>query len=165
MIRGGVLALVVLGVSAGPAAAQVTPVDGGTNVGGTVPSSMELILTQPSGLSKFKKAGTYTTTFSAKATTTENVAQLSIADGEASSGSKLGRMASGSKRLKDPLEARIGGAAFQPLDDSIDPLLARWAGPLSRKEGKVTLRQKVAGKPSTGAYHKLLLVTLSPETP
>ena len=165
MIRGGVLALVVLGVSAGPAAAQVAPVDGGTNVGGTVPSSMELIVTQPTGLSKFKKAGTYTTTFSALATGTEKVAQLSVADGEAASGSKLGRMASGSKRLKDPLQARVGSAAFQPLDDSVDPLLARWAGPVTRKEAKITLRQKVAGKPSTGAYRKLLLVTLSSETP
>jgi hypothetical protein len=165
VIRGGILTLAVLGVSAVPAVAQVAPVDGGTNVGGTVNSYEELILTQPTGLSKFKKAGTYSTSFTVMATGTENLTQLSIADGEAASGSKLGRMASGSKRLKDPLEARVGSSAFQPLDDSVDPLLARWAKPIVRQQAKVTLRQKVAGKPSSGAYRKVLLATLSPEMP
>jgi hypothetical protein len=164
-IRGGILTLGMLAVAAVPAQAQVAPVDGGTNVGGSVDSSIELILTQPAGLSKFTKAGTYTTSFTVMATTTENAVQLSLADGEATSGSKLGHMASGSKRLKDALEARAGSAAFQPLDDSVDPLLQRWAGPVTRKEAKVTLRQKVSGKPSSGAYRKVLWATLSSETP
>jgi hypothetical protein len=89
---------------------------------------------------------------------------LSLADGDATSGSKRGHLASGSKRLPDPLEARVGNAAFQPLDDAVDPLLARWAKPIAREAAKVTLRQKVKGKPS-GTYRKVVLVTLSSETP
>jgi hypothetical protein len=165
VIRGGILTLGVLVAAAAPARAQVAPIDGGTNVGGTVDSYMELILSQPSGLSTFKKAGTYSTTFTALATGTENRTQLTIADGEAASGSKLGYMASGSKRLKDPLEASVGTAAFQSLDQSVDPLLARWAKPITRQPAKVTLRQKVSGKPSSGTYRKVLWVTLSSEMP
>ena len=165
MFRGGILTLAVLALSAAPAVAQTPPVDDGTSVGGSVDSYMELILTQPSGLATFKKAGTYSTSFTATATGTEALSQLSIADAEAASGSKLGRMASGSKRLKNPLEARVGSAAFQPLDESVDPLLARWAKPIARQQAKVTLRQKVTGKPSSGRYRKVLWVTLSPETP
>jgi hypothetical protein len=165
VIRGCALTLAMLALAAVPAQAQVPPVDGGTNVGGTVDSYLELILTQPNGFSKFNKAGSYQLSFSALATGTENLSQISIADGEAASGSKLGRMASGSKRLKDPLEARVGSAAFQPLDDSVDPLLVRWAKPVTRQEAKVTLRQKVRGTPSSGSYRKVLLVTLSSEMP
>jgi hypothetical protein len=162
-----ILTLAVLALAAVPAQAraQTPPIDGGTNVGGTVDSYLELILTQPNGFSTFKKAGSYQLGFNAMATGTENVSQLSIADGEAASGPKLGRMASGSKRLKDPLEARVGSAAFQPLDGSVDPLLMRWARPITRQEAKVTLRQKVRGTPSSGSYRKLLLVTLSPDMP
>jgi hypothetical protein len=73
-------------------------------------------------------------------------------------------MSAGSRRLPDPLEARVGNAAFQPLDEAADPLLGRFAGPKSRLKSKVTLRQKVRSKPS-GTYRKVLLVTASSETP
>jgi hypothetical protein len=165
VIRGGVLTPALLLAVAVPAAhAQTPPVDDGTHVGGVVDSYLELILTQPSGFSTFKKAGSYQLSFDALATGTENSTQLSLADGDATSGSKLGHLASGSKRLPDPLEARVGNAAFQPLDDVVDPLLARWAKPITRQAAKVTLRQKVQGKPS-GTYRKVVLVTLSSETP
>jgi hypothetical protein len=164
-IRAGILTLGVLAVAAVPARAQVAPVDGGTNIGGFVDSYMELSLTQPSGLSKFKKAGTYSTSFTASATATLEGTQLSLADGEVASGSKVGFMAAGSKRLKDPLEARVGSAAFQPLDASVDPLLMRWSKILAHEDAKVTLRQKVRGKPSTKAYRKVLWATLSSEMP
>jgi hypothetical protein len=164
VIRGGVLTLAVLAVAAVPAHAQTAPVDDGTNINGRVDSYLELILTQPSGLSTFKKSGTYTVAVNAMATGTDNLSQLSVADGDATSGAKLGHMSSGSKRLKDPLEARVGSAAFQPLDASLDPLLAHWAKPITRQASKVTLRQKVQGK-AAGTYRKLLLFTLSGETP
>jgi len=154
----------LLAVAAVPARAQEPPVDGGSNVGGRVDSYLELILTQPSGFATFKKAGSYTLSFRALATGTEKLTQLGIADGDAASGSRLGHMASGARRLPDPLEARAGGAAFQPLDESVDPLLARWATPVTRRATTITLRQRVRGKPS-GTYRKVLLVTLSPETP
>jgi hypothetical protein len=149
---------------AAPARAQTPPIDDGTTVGGRVDSSLELILTQPAGLSTFKKAGTYTVSFGALATGTENLTQLSLADGDAASGSKLGHLSSGSKRLPDPLEARVGAAAFQPLDTAVDPLLTHWTGPIARKPATIVLRQRVRGK-SSATYHKVVLVTLSSETP
>jgi hypothetical protein len=163
-IRGGILTLALMTVAVPAALAQVPPVEGGTPVGGTVDSYLELILTQPSGFATFKSSGSYQLSFDAMATGTENTTQLSLADGDAASGAKLGHLASGSKRLPDPLEARVGSAAFQPLDAAVDPLLARWARPIARQAAKVTLRQTVRGKPS-GTFHKVILVTLSPETP
>jgi hypothetical protein len=165
VIRGGILTLGVLAATAVPAQAQVAPVDGSAGVGGYVDSYMELSFTQPSGLSKFKKAGTYSTSFTATATATLEGTRLSLADGEFASGSKVGFMAAGSKRLKDPLEARAGSSAFQPLDASVDPLLMSWNRILGRENTKVTLRQKVSGTPSKAAYRKVLWVTLSSEMP
>jgi hypothetical protein len=164
-MRVTVLTLALLTVAAVPAArAQTQPVDDGTTVGGEVNSSLELILTQPSGFSTFKRSGTFSLSFNALAIGTEETTQLSLVDGDATSGAKLGHLSSGSKRLPDPLEARVGNAAFQPLDDSMDALLTRWTRPVTRAPAKVTLRQRVQGKAS-GTYHKTLLVTLSSETP
>ena len=163
MVRGGVLtALAALAVAAAPAQAQTPPVEDGTSVGGQVPGSLELILPQASGFSSFKRAGSFSFSFNVMTTTTETSAQLSVVDGEESGGSKLGHMSSGAKRLPDPLEARVAGSAFQPLDESFDPF--KLAGPMSRKTSKVTLRQKVRSKPK-GTYRKVLLVTASSETP
>jgi hypothetical protein len=162
--RGGLLTLAIAAAAAVPAQAQTPPVDGGTEVGGTVNSYLELILTQPSGFSTFKKSGSYSLSINAMVTGTDKLTQLSVADGDATSGSKLGFMASGSKRLKDPLEARVGSAAFQPLNAKVDPLLASWSKPVTRQAAKVTLRQKIRGKAS-GTYRKLVLLTASSETP
>ena len=163
MVRGGVLTLAIFALAAVPASAQTAPVEDGTNVGGHVDGSLELILPQTTnGLATFKRAGTFTYSFNVMTTTTETAAQLSIVDGNATSGSKLGRMSSGSKSLPDPLEARVGNVAFQPLDASLDPFAL--AGPMSRKTSKITLRQKVRSKPK-GTYRAFLLVTASSETP
>jgi hypothetical protein len=158
------LAVLAIAVAAPAASAQTPPIDGGTEVGGTVDSYLELILTQPDGFSTFTKSGSPQLSFTALATGTENLAQLGIADGDAASGSELGHLACGAKRLPDPLEARVGSAAFQPLDDSVDPLLARWAKPVTRQQARVALRQTVRGKVA-GTCRKVLLVTLSSETP
>jgi hypothetical protein len=162
MVRGGVLTIAVLALMAAPAKADTPPVDGGTNVGGDVSSSLELILPQANGLASLKRAGTFTFSFNVLLTTTEGRGQLDIVDGDESGGSKLGHMSAGSKRLPDPLEAKIGKAAFQPLDESLDPF--NLSGPFTRKASKITLRQKVRSKPS-GSYGKLVLVTASSETP
>jgi hypothetical protein len=162
MVRGGVLTLAIAALAAAPAMAETPPIEGGTNVGGEAPSVVELILPKASGFSTFKRAGTFTFSFNVMMTTTEARGQLDIVDGEASSGSKLGHMSAGSKRLPDPLEARIGKAAFQPLDESLDPF--NLSGPFTRKTAKVTLRQKVRSKPS-GTYRKAILITASSETP
>jgi hypothetical protein len=161
-----ILAATALGAVAAPAAwAQTPPIEGGTMVGGTAPSFLELTLSQPkAGLSSFPRARTYTTSFDALVTTTDETALLTVADGDVTSGPKLGRMASGSKRLPQPLEARVGRSAFQSLAQSVDPLLARWSEPSTRSKATVQLRQKVTAKAS-GSYRKLVLVTLSTETP
>ena len=147
------------------AAAQRPPVGGGTEVGGIAPSFLELILAQPSkGFATFSKSKSYEMSFDASATATDSPTLLSIADGDATRGSKLGHISVGRKRLPSPLEATVGKAAFQPLDGSVDPLLNKWSDVMTRSKATIKLRQKVQGK-ATGTYRKLVLVTLSTETP
>ncbi|WP_157592202.1 hypothetical protein [Solirubrobacter soli] len=142
----------------GVAAAQ-TPVDG------HVDSQMSLSLDQPAkGFAAFTKAKTYETSLKARVTATDGAMLLSITDGDASSGASRGHLSVGSKRLASPLEATVGTAAFQPLDASVDPLLKRWSSFGSNLAATIKLRQKVTGK-TTGSYRKLVLVTLSTETP
>jgi hypothetical protein len=162
-----ILAASAIGALAAPSAAmaQTPPVNGGTNVGGTVPSFLELIITQPAkGFATFSKAKSYDMSFDASITATDAPTQLSIADGDATSGSKLGHLSVGSKRLAQPLQATVGKAAFQPLDGSVDPMLTKWTEAATRAKATVKLRQKIKGK-STGSYHKLVLITASTETP
>jgi len=151
---------------AAPAAwSQTPPTGGGTEVGGTVNSFLELILTQPSkGFASFSKTKSYEMSFRAQVTATDAPTLLTLADGDATSGSRLGHISVGSKRLPSPLEATVGKAAFQGLDSSVDPLLNRWSDAMTKSKATVKLRQKVKGK-ATGTYRKLVLVTLSTETP
>lgn len=156
-----ILAGTVVAALVAPSAASAQT----TDVGGTVPSFLELILTQPSkGFAAFSKTKSYEMSFKAQVTTTDAPTLLTLADGDATSGSKLGYISVGSKRLPSPLEATVGKAAFQSLDSSVDPLLTRWTGAQTRKATTVKLRQKVKGK-ATGNYRKVVLVTLSTETP
>jgi len=162
-----ILAATVIGALAAPGAAlaQTPPVNGGTNIGGTVPSFLELILTQPAkGFAAFSKSKSYEMSFDAQITATDPGTLLSIADGDATRGSKLGHLSVGSKRLPAPLEAAAGKFAFQPLDGTVDPLLTKLSDAATRAKTTVKLRQKVKGK-ATGSYRKLVLVTLSTETP
>ena len=152
---------------AAPAAwAQTPPIEGGTIVGGIAPSFLELTLSQPkAGLSTFPRARTYTTSFDALVTATDERRCSPLADGDASSGSKLGRMASGSKRLPQPLEARVGRSAFQTLAQSVDPLLARWNEAQHARQDHGPVAPEGDAPRLPGSYRKLVLVTLSTETP
>jgi len=138
----------------------------GVDIGGNVPQLAGLVISQPrSSLETFSSAKTYSTSFSVQVTTSEPKASLSIADGEVISGSKVGRLASGSKLLPLPLEARVGrSSAFAPLSSSMDLPLTKFSTIQANGEVKVDLRQKVEKK-TTGNYRKLLLVTLSADTP
>jgi hypothetical protein len=157
-----------LAAAVAPAAAwaqEPPPVDGGVGVGGSVASYLELILSQPtSSLATFAKARTYTSSFKATITATDRPTLLSLADGDATSGSRLGHLASGAKRLPLPLQATVGKAAFQGLDASIDPLLTRFDDVVTRQTATIRLRQQVRGK-APGTYHKIILATLSSQTP
>ena len=162
-----ILAGTVLAALAAPVAAwsQTPPIEDGTVVGGSVPSFLELILMQPTtAFASFSKAKTYQLSFDAQVTATDAPTLLTLADGEVTSGSKLGRLASGSKLLPLPLEASVGSATFQSLQQPVDPLLKRWTQAGTRQPAKVKLRQKVKKKAS-GNYRKVILVTLSTETP
>jgi hypothetical protein len=153
--------------TAAPVALAQTPdpVNGGTTIGANVASSLELILSQPkASFATFSKAKTYSTSFDALVVTTEPGAQLSLADGEVASGSKMGRLASGRKLLPLPLEARVGKKSFTTLNAPVASMLTSWNEPVSRAKATVNLRQKVRAK-ATGSYRKVLLVTLSNETP
>jgi len=161
-----ILAMTALSAVAAPAAlAQTPPISGGTEIGGSVPSFLELIIGQPSAtLSSFSKAKTYSSSFEVQVTATDEGTLLSLADGDVTTGKKMGHLASGKKSLPLPLEARAGKSAFQPLNQPVDPLLARWSDAGTRSKVTVNLRQKVKGKAS-GSYRKVLLVTASPDTP
>src|SRR4051794_7906881 len=98
----------------------------GTTVGGPVFSSMELMLDQPHAFPAFAKAKTSPPSFAARATAPDAPTLLSVADGDATGGAKLGHLSVRGKRLADPLEATVGAAAFQPLDQSVVPPLTKF---------------------------------------
>jgi hypothetical protein len=160
MLLGAAVATAVV-----PAAAASAQVGGGTNVGGTVPSYLELILGKPtSSLATFKKLRTYTSSVQVMVTATDRPTLLTLADGDAASGSRRGHLMSGAHRMPLPLEATIGRAAFQGLNASIDPLLATYSDAVTRRAATLRLRQKVQRK-APGTYHKIILVTASSQTP
>ena len=154
-------------VAAPVASAQTPPVDGGTGVGGIRP---ELPGADPEpagqglrGLLEDEVLRDVASTPRSRRPTPRRCSRSPTAT--STSGSKLGHISVGSKRLPSPLEARVGKTAFQPLDSSVDPLLTRWSETGdAHSKATVKLRQKVKGK-ATGNYRKLVLVTLSTETP
>ena len=152
-------------VAAGLVAAPMASAQG-VDVGGNVPPLAELVVSQPkSSLETFRSAKTYSTSFTVAVTTSEPKATLSLADGEVTKGSKIGRLSSGSKLLPVPLEARVGkSSAFAPLTTAMDLPLTKFTSVQANGEVKVDLRQEVEKKTS-GSYGKLLLVTLSSDTP
>jgi hypothetical protein len=157
----------VLGLAAAPGAAaqEPPPGDGGTTVGGSVPSYLELVLGTPAtALAAFPKPRSYSMRFDAVVTATDSRTLLTLADGDTASGARRGHLSSGSRRLPLPLRAAVGSTALQSLDASIDPLLARWTGAIARRKATVHLRQTVRRRAS-GTYHKLVLVTVASETP
>ena len=104
------------------------------------------------------KAKTYSAKFGVAATLTDENASLSLADGEVASGSKLGHLTSGSKRLPLALEARVGKGAFQKLDSSVDQVerpahaLRRHGQPASARQEQ-GLRELPQGHPRH-AFHR-----------
>jgi len=158
LVAGSVAAA---GLTATPvASAQVVP------IGGDVDPYVGLVISQPkASLETFPSAKTYSTSFTVEVTTSVPKASLSIADGEVTSGSKIGRLANGAKLLPLPLEARVGkSSAFAPLSSAMDLPLTKFSTIQANGEVRVDLRQKVEAKTS-GSYRKLLLVTLSSDTP
>lgn len=139
----------------------------GTPVGGTVPSYLALSLDESIGFARFPAGpGTYELEVRARVTASDSRARLSVADGDLADGRALGHLASGASVLSQPLEARVGAAAFQGLDAAVDPLLALWREPVASERATVHLRQRIAaGERPRGTYEKTVLITLSPQAP
>jgi hypothetical protein len=158
-VRALLLAVLFLLLAAAPAAAQ-------TDVGGSVPSMLELKLDEPSGFASFPAGpGEHDLLVRTRITSTGNRAFVRVADGDVVSGRRLGRMASSASVLDEPLEARVGSDPFQPLNTSIDPILAEF-GPVSNERVTIRLRQRIdAGERPRGTYTKTLLITLSSNAP
>lgn len=158
-MRALVLAAGLMLLAAAPAAAQ-------TDVGGTVPSMLELRLDDPSGFASFPAGpGEHALAVRARVTSTSNRTIVRVADGDVASGRRLGRLASGAGPLDEPLEARVGSDPFQPLNAGIDPILAQF-GPVANERVTIRLRQRInAGERPRGTYEKTLLITLSSTAP
>lgn len=157
-----ILAVAILTASlvlAALARAQASPVPGGT-----VPSTLSLSLGEPS---PFQRAGTagrgnvYVSVIEAEVTATDTPVRLSLVDGEATHGPRVGHLAAGSSVLSPALRAQAGGGAYRSLDASIPPELKRWGRPVTATATKIRLRQEAPNVRVLRNHHKLLLVTLT----
>lgn len=139
-----------------------------TDVGGAVPSTLSLSLSEPSPFVRSGAGGgsVYTATIQAQATATDAPTRLTITDGEAVAGRRHGHMVKGASILSSPLLAAAGGGSFRSLDAGIDPLLERWEEPVSAAVTTIRVRQRTHGSASAfHKYHKLLLVTIAAAGP
>jgi hypothetical protein len=137
-VRSLVLAALALAVV--PAAAQAQD----TDVGGSVPSVLELTLSDVS-LGRLPANGDLTARV--RVTSTINRTALSAVDED------LGR---------SPIEARVGSSVFQPLDLSIDPLLAVFRRPVANEKATIRLRRRPGARVPSSTT---VLITVSPDGP
>jgi hypothetical protein len=134
------LALAALALAAMPAVAQAQD----TDVGGNVPSMLELTLNDVS-LGRLPANGDLVARV--RVTSTTNRTALSAVDED------LGR---------SPLEARIGSSVFQPLDLSIDPLLTVFRRPVANEKATIRLRRRPGARVPSSTT---VLITVSPDGP
>lgn len=160
-IATGGLAL-ALAVSAGSSAEGQAP---GTEVGGTVPSTLELGIDSVGTFAPFTAGpSTRQLVVRTRVTSTDKTATLSIADGDVASGRRVGRL---SAALSRPLEIRLGPTGpFKPLDEISDAALAAYTDPVANAAATFHVRQRVlAGERPKPTYPKTLLITLSSDAP
>jgi hypothetical protein len=153
---------VAVAASAGSSAEGQEP---GTEVGGTVPSTLELSIDAVGAFSPFAAGPTSRQLLvRARVTSTDEAATLSIADGDAAAGPRLGRL---SAALSQPLEVRLGATGpFTPLDEAADIELTAFTGPVANAAAALRIRQRVlAGERPKPSYPKTLLITLSSDAP
>jgi hypothetical protein len=141
---------------------------GGPVPGGTVPSTLGLSMSEPSGFKRVGGAGSrgvYTSTIRAEVTATDSPVLLSIADGEATQGRRHGHLVGGSSILSPALEVAADGGSYRSLDASPPPQLQRWGAPVSLAATKIRVRQVAPSARVLRNHHKLLLVTLTAAGP
>ena len=139
----------------------------GTEVGGRVPSYLELGVDAPGELAAFPAAtGVSETTIAATITATDAPVELSVADGDPDAAARRGPLVAGAHVLPDPLQATVGSSAFQPLDQPLGPLLMRFSDVLAGRRTVIRLRQRASAAALRGGpYAKTVLVTASTQTP
>ena len=162
--------LILVGVVLAVAIALVgLPIAGAqTAVGGDVPSFLQVSVTQPNGFGSFpKRAGTHTYSLSipAQITATEAPLTMSISDGTDPSGARHGHLVSGSTVLTAPIQVATSASSWASLDASTAPPLAQWTQAITRAPATIRLRQQVPASVPRSGYHKLLLLTVSAQTP
>jgi hypothetical protein len=152
----------VVAAAAGPSAYGQDP---GTEVGGTVPSTLELSIDSVGSFAPFAAGPTSRQlVVRARVTSTDKAATLSIADGDVASGPRLGRL---SASLSAPLEVRVGASGpFTPLNTAPDLDLLAFNEPVANAAATLRVRQRVlAGERPKPTYPKTLLITLSSDAP
>lgn len=157
------VAAIVAATVAAPAMA-----DDGTEIGGSVPSTLALGLSDPAGLGRLPAASgprSATDTITALVTATDGPAQLTVADGDAAAGRRHGHLTTNRGLLASPLEVAGPGAAWLSLAGTTDPQVARWTEPLASTPVAVRLRQRVPAGHARTVATKVVLVTLSIEGP
>ena len=136
-------------------------------VTGNVPATLSLTLGPPATFGAFAPGvtRTYLTTLGATVTSTAGEALLSVAD---PSSVGTGHLVNGTFVLAQPLQARVGSAAFGNVGSSASPLnLRTWSAPTSNEAVTVDLSQQVNNTDPlrTGTYSKTLTFTLSTTSP
>ncbi len=163
--RPGALTLAVAVLTASLLLAALGRAQGSPVPGGSVPSTLSLSLGQPSPFQRVGAAGSgsdvYISVIHAEVTATDTPVRLSLVDGEATHGPRLGHLAAGSSVLSPALRAQAGGGAYLPLDASIPPELKSWGQPVAATATKIRLRQEAPNVRVLRNHHKLLLVTLT----
>jgi Zinc carboxypeptidase/Chitobiase/beta-hexosaminidase C-terminal domain len=142
-------------------------VDASGEVSGTVPATLSLAVGGPASFGAFTPgiARTYLTSLGATVTSTAADALLSVADPSATG---TGHLVNAAFVLPQPLQARVGAAAFNNVGSAASPLnLRTWSGPTSNDNVTVDFSQLVnANDPlRTGTYSKTLTFTLSTTSP
>jgi hypothetical protein len=132
-----------------------------------VPPTLSLAVGGPASFGAFTPgvARTYTTSLGATVTSSAGDATLTVADPSATG---TGHLVNGAFVLPQPLQARVGAAAFGNVGSTAAPLSLRSSsGPASNDNVAVDFSQVVNANDllRTGRYSKTLTFTLSTTTP
>jgi hypothetical protein len=130
-----------------------------------VPGTLSLTLGAPGNFGSFTPgvARDYGTNIAANVLSTAGDAALSVTD---PSTTAPGRLVNGAFALAQPVQARVGAAAFAPVSGS--PLtLKSYPGPVSNDPVTIDFQQSIGANEGlrTGTYAKTLTFTLSTTTP
>jgi len=144
-----------------------------SNVGGDVPSIMQLSLSPTASFGTFVPgvARDYNTAIGGTVTTTTGNATLTMTD---LSSTAPGFLENASWKLASPLQFRFVAQgqtplpAFGPLNGTNSPhVLRQWSAPVTNEGLTIDLRQSIGGSEAlrAGQYSKNLMFTLSTTTP